>query len=306
MADNINPDTLDKIIDSEDPADESDLENLFSSGFETVRGGEEKKEAPKVEEAQEAKPDDKVDDKPDDKPGEKPDEKLEVPESEKTDREKKLEERLRSMEGKYGTLNSKFISLDQKYKDLAESSRKEAKSEGVKTPTKEELKAALEDEQRLEKLKDDFPEYFDALEAQKRLFKAEIDQVLGQQSSEKETLKTELEAVRKELADEKRARQAEIVDEKHPGWQNVVASQNFKDWLNNQDDVTRELYESEYGRDVVKLLDKFQKESPAKKQEQQKQRLESNITPATRSPASRPAVESEEDAFSAGFRSVRA
>lgn len=101
--------------------------------------------------------------------------------------------------------------------------------------------------------------------------------------------------------------QAELMDHFHEGWREKIGSQDFQLWLAAQPDDVRNTFNStEKAKELSAVISKFDAWGTAKQQQQAKSsaRLQNSLTP-TGTPGKAKTALSDNDAFEAGFKSVR-
>ncbi|RST54112.1 hypothetical protein [Variovorax sp. DXTD-1] len=101
--------------------------------------------------------------------------------------------------------------------------------------------------------------------------------------------------------------QAELMDHFHEGWREKIGSQDFQLWLAAQPDDVRNTFNStEKAKELSAVISKFDAWGAAKQTQQAKSsaRLQNSLTPAG-TPGKAKTALSDNDAFEAGFKSVR-
>lgn len=101
--------------------------------------------------------------------------------------------------------------------------------------------------------------------------------------------------------------QAELMDHFHEGWREKIGSQDFHLWLAAQPDDVRNTFNStEKAKELSAVISKFDAWGTAKQTQQAKSsaRLQNSLTP-TGTPGKAKTALSDNDAFEAGFKSVR-
>lgn len=139
----------------------------------------------------------------------------------------------RSTAGRVSSMQSRF--------DAAEAARK-ATSEA---PTKTAIAQAQGDLKKWNALREDFPEWAEAME--ERLASLAPTQAPSAPSIDKEALKAEL----------RREMEQDSIAEKYPDWRATAQTREFQNWFNTQPAEFRAKAESDKGRDVIQVLDKF-------------------------------------------------
>lgn len=214
-----------------------------------------------------------------------------------TDAER-LQQRVRSLEGKFGELNSRM------QKQVITQTATETKDAGIKTPTPQQVQAAYEDKRKLDDLKEEFPEYYAALEAQSRITMERIKEGMP---------KFDGFVSREELAtmlgkEQQKGREIAKLDRVQPEWETKINTDEFNRWLSLQDDKTIEQFQSDFAVDAIAVLNKYDARQNAATQgtsnPNKTKRLETAIDPTEGRSTTRTTHTAEDD-FAAGFQSVR-
>lgn len=271
---------------------QEDSNAAFDAGFNQTRGID----APVVEksvEQVEATPTEEV------KPPVEPDLKAEIASlREKVSVLDKLPEQLRNIHGHIGNLNSQLRT--------ALATAKAVESTGGEAPTKEQLESASSSTSRWKQLKEDFPDWADALDERFAALQAAMPKAFDPQG-----LKSELDTTVTQRIDQSvaTARQLAVVDMKHPDWEETVKTPQFEAWHAKQAPEIQALAKSSSAKDAVRMLDAFKADSAkAVKDKQQKDanqaRLKAAVTPQGRATPPEKTID-DDAAFDAGFKSVR-
>lgn len=297
------PEKLTALLATEGELDEEQAAELAEKDFEGGFAGSDglSIDPPKTEEDEPEDNPEPADNEDDPEPEPAPEaKKPEAKPDPKDDVISQLQTQIRSLQGKFGELNSRLQKQAHDQASVA------TKAQGAKTPTKEEVMEAFQNEQKLQKLKEDFPEYGEALEAQARVIESKIAQKIPDTGGfiSKEDFSKALDEVRTE------ARAYARLDNAHPGWDTTIAKPEFAQWLSSQDDKIKALSDSNDASDAISLLDKYEEynaqqtaESEAKRsKESSKRRLESAVAPTSRSTVAKPRPMTDEELFEEGFK----
>ena len=218
-----------------------------------------------------------------------------------TQLEEKLSQRMRNLEGHFGGLKSQL--------QAAMEARQETKDQGGNAPTKTEIKEASKSSEKLDQLREDFPEWADALDEQFGNFNSQIAETYSPdkiQESMSEMMNTTLGNSISRL------RQIIQIDMKYPGWEETINTDGFKDWKDSQSEEIQALADSHLAKDAIAMLDAYhqtlEKENQAPTNgagnERNKQRLADSVAP-TRGAGSRQVnLPSDEEDFIAAFNST--
>lgn len=193
-----------------------------------------------------------------------------------------IEEQLGKAHGKIGELNRTL---------------QEIRSTGQR-PTQNHAPADSVDDQALSEFESTFPEFAPAVEARARRIAQEVLQQAQQTQSAGDS--SDPEAIGKAVS-------LALMDDKHPDWRKTVASDDFALWIASQPDGVRQTYASTWDhRELGGILGKFSASQRAvvDRATKSKQRLEAALTPDG-SPSRVAHATSDQDAFIAGFESVR-
>lgn len=143
-----------------------------------------------------------------------------------------IDRRLSSAEGRIGSVQQAVFEQRQ----AAEEAARRVKD----APTKEQIAQAAKSERAWEDLKDEFPEFSEALH----------DEITSMRQAAEE-LKQDLEALRamqagggqqQNMAQLQREIDVKLVSVKHPGWQKTVQSEEFGQWLQGQDQAVQQTF----------------------------------------------------------------
>ena len=144
-------------------------------------------------------------------------------------------------------------------------------------PSKEQIEAAARDDQEYAELREEFPEWANALDKRTNAVKAEllseINNIRAQQPQ------VDFDGFKAEL---KREYEMKLLTVKHPSWRQVVNSPEYSTWLDSQpEDMRRKALESTDAIECIEVLDKFEqrtKKSAAGVAAERQQRLASSVS----------------------------
>jgi hypothetical protein len=199
-----------------------------------------------------------------------------------------LADRLRKTEGHIGGLTSE---LKRTRDELA--AAKAAATQVKEAPTAAAVAAAHKSTEKWDQLKEDFPEWAEALE--ERLGSNAQPDVEGLRSRIQEELTAQLgPKIRNELKAEIAAEtEGRLVGIAHRGWKQTVNTAEFATWLANAPPEVKALADSTVAEDAIELLDSFkaqvaQAPDPSKIAASRKQRLADAATVARGAAATEP------------------
>ena len=152
-----------------------------------------------------------------------------------------IDQRLRSAEGRIGSVQQAVFEQ----RKAAEEAAKRVKD----APTKEQMAQAAKSERAWEDLKDEFPEFSEALH----------DEITSMRKAA-EALKQDIETLRTmqnsgsqhDVEKLQREIDVKLVSVKHPGWQQTVKSDEFGQWLQAQDQAVQQTFL--YATDPVECI----------------------------------------------------
>lgn len=301
MADeNLNPDSLNALIAAEGESLERDQDQ---ADFDAAFDGEERHEAsPPKGDAEEQEEEYDPEPNPEANPaGTEVEGRQEGKKETNVDPLKALEQRLtarvRNIEGRFGELNRGWNQIQQEVKGIAG-------RRGVETPSAKQLEAARHDSKLLAELREEYKEWSMISEAVAEEKAAQTEERILQKIPKMDGYVSREDMQQAIATATFEARQAAIVDFRHQGWEDTVATPEFRSWLMAQDENTKAFAESDLASDTIALLDLYTKSKrPADvgKKEKQQQRLKSAVSPTQGRATPRPAASTEEDDFLAAF-----
>lgn len=255
----------------------------FNAGFDSVRAGSEGYEPPE-QRAEEAA------------------EEGAVPEVEQQEQEEALAglgltaSEIKSLLQRAAKVDSIEDALGKAHGKIGELNRtlQELKTSGQRQP-QQFAPAGEYDEEALTEFENTFPEFAPAVEARARRIAQEV-----MQQSEQSGQPADPDAISKAV-------NLAVMDATHKGWRDTVASQDFDLWITAQPDEVRQTYATTWDHNELgEILGKFtsSRRSAVDRTTKSKQRLESALTPDSRSSRVSHAA-TEMDAMQAGFDAVR-
>ena len=165
------------------------------------------------------------------------------------------------------------VGAIQRELQLQRNAAEQAAKTVSEAPTKQQMAEAAQDDEAWSELKDEFPEWADALEKRtgklEKKFSEQIESLRQQQPQA-----PDLSALRREY-DQK------LLTIKHPSWKQIVASPEYNEWLNKQpQDVRQKALESTDALECIEVLDQFTAaKSPVKDVvDKRKERLASSVS----------------------------
>lgn len=190
-----------------------------------------------------------------------------------------IEDQLRKAHGKIGELHGSLKELQQ-----------------ARQQTTQQAPAGDLDNEQLSEFESTFPEFAPAVEARARRIAQEVlqqAQQTGQQIDPEQVSKTANLAV---------------MDSMHRGWRETVNSDDFKLWMATQPEPVQQTYQTTWNAAelglIVSEFEQRQQVATQQRSSKSKQRLEAALAPDARASKVQHGI-SDEDAFTAGFESVR-
>lgn len=199
-----------------------------------------------------------------------------------------LEERLKQAERRIGSITN---DLSEAKKAAAETTKKEEKA-----PTKEEIDAAAKSAEEWEALKQEYPDWADAIDArlsekEKGITKAVTEQIEAIKKSglPVDEIKKQIEEIRQEAIQEAQENAKTLVAIKYPEWIEDVNSEDFKNFMSTASDEIKQRCGSWKAKDAIFVLDKFYessgngsgKKTAAEIARERKQRLSKSELPSS-------------------------
>lgn len=180
--------------------------------------------------------------------------------------------RLKQAESRIGAITNELSAA----RKAAETTRE--------APTKEQMAAAAESDEKWENLKKDFPEWAEA-------FDGRFDRKLNETVT---SLKKDIEELRQQGSSEGKSEidialevEKRLLSFSHPKWKEDIASTDWQQWLAKQPADKQKLVESQSARDAADLLDAFYEETRGQKSasqvaEERRKRLKTGALPEGR------------------------
>lgn len=149
-------------------------------------------------------------------------------------------QRLRNAEGHIGGLGSQLKQQLQAAQQVS--------AKGGDAPTATEIRDAQRNPQAMARLKEDYPEFADAMESALNERLSSLEQRLARQQQPQQqpgVSPAEISRLRSEMT----------VEVRHPGWQDRVRTTEFMGWLQRQPREVQMLAASDSPQDAIRLLD---------------------------------------------------
>ena len=152
----------------------------------------------------------------------------------------------------------------------------------LEKPTEEQIAEAKESDEKWKTLKDDFPDWADAIDTRLTSFEKKMTPGVS-----KEMLQAELKELRKSLKSETKEEIEEaVLTYAHPTWKDDVKTTEYSTWAASQNDDVKEKIKSSFAADAIEVLDLFKSSNGNKVDRIKKQRqnkLQSSVATPGRS-----------------------
>lgn len=201
---------------------------------------------------------------------------------------KKLDGRLRNMQGEINKLNTQLTAQTHAAATAA------AKEQGAEAPSASAVRAAMQDGEKLESLRNEFPEWAEALDEQSSRTEQRILDRMP---------KLDGYATKDEIVEFKKTLPVLI---KHPTFEDDIKTPVFSDWFTSQGDDVKALAQSDSPKDAISLMDKFYErdKAPPSKPINQQERLKKTLAPDTSGGKAPARALSEDEAMSIGYKTA--
>lgn len=150
-----------------------------------------------------------------------------------------LTQRLRNVEGNLGGLKSQLQAA------------KETRAAGGDAPTEAEIRQAQTDPEAAARLRREYPEFAEGVAS---MIKHELESRVPQGQVTKEDLDSLAASIRDEVVRET------LVEVRHPGWKQEVATPRFAGWFQRQAPEIRALGGSRDPNDATRILDLYKED----------------------------------------------
>ena len=165
-------------------------------------------------------------------------------------------ERLKQAERRVGSIQNEVFAAKKTADDIA--------VKISETPSKSQIEDAAETEQEWKALKEDFPEWATAIEKKLSATRTEFEKHIPDTGKLEEKITTEVSSLSTKLEDMRISMEKNVLGIKHPEWETIIESKEYKTWLAGQDDATKTLTTSQHAKDAIKVLNKFEEQKPKK------------------------------------------
>ena len=214
---------------------------------------------------------------------------------------------LESITGKLGAVDSLTKEVKGRmatFQSQLATAQAAAKTVAV-APTPEQIAAASKSKEKWDSLKNDFPEWTDAMderfaaeraETLKAIPKAEPVDVAAITRDVGAAVKTDAVTLARQLA---------RVDAKHENWEADIQAPEFAAWVATQAPEVKALAASESAQDAIKMLDMYyDHRKGAERKDKNKARLDAAVTPKPASSGG-PSILPDEAGLSVGYKRIK-
>lgn len=169
-----------------------------------------------------------------------------------------LTQRLQSSEGRIGALQREL----QQQRNAAEKAAQAVNA----APTQEQMAEASASSKMWEELKEDFPEWAEALEAKTGEVRSAVSKEIATLQSKIDSITAQPEAVGGKIDEIVRTFETKLLTIKHPTWRTMTASPEYREWLQSQTaDIQHKAANSVDALECIEILDAYTSGSkPAK------------------------------------------
>jgi len=185
-----------------------------------------------------------------------------------------LQTRVKQAESRVGSLQNQITNGKQAARTVDDA------------PSKADIEAAAKSDKAWEELKEEFPEWGQAIDGRLAAERAEISKKMGLELTEK--LNAIKEEIQRSAPGETGNIQEMILDVAHDDWREVIRTPEYQTWLAQQPDSIKQLTNSPLAKDAAKVLREFKKtttttqKTAASIAADRKQRLVTSQTPRSR------------------------
>lgn len=222
--------------------------------------------------------------------------------------QERYDSQLRNLAGHIGGINSKLSNL----MDARNTAQESGVEKADEAPTDRQIGEAFKSGEKLEALREDFPEWAEAIEESMNsvLSRVKVPSSSGGEKSFEE-LRAELNSARQQIESFESTIPLYV---RHPTWRQDVNEPGYRNWLAVQPPETQAKHFSDNVEDAIALLDQYkafreqasEPNTPAENPGRQtNRRLESAVTPTDGRSVNRPGRKSEHEEFLEAFNSGR-
>lgn len=211
-----------------------------------------------------------------------------------------VSKQLRQIHGHIGNLTAQQKDI----RTAVEQAKTSTEAAGKAAPTQQEVAAAAASDAQWKQLREDYPDWAEAIDQRLALHKAELSKAAPPIDASE--IEKKITADMQARLDKQRAQDiCDRIEETHEGWQDLIKTAEFTAWEAKQTAETRALAASPKPKDAIRYIDLYKADlAKAKQKTEQDERLRRAATPSTVAVIT--PTEDPEAAFADGFDSVRA
>lgn len=216
------------------------------------------------------------------------------------DTEQQFSGRIRNLEGHIGGLKQKLDGMASHMKEAKETAQKA----GGDAPSQQQINAAVGDGEKMAALREDFPEFAEALDELSANLKGKTPEEDANFLNEVNETRRAAAQATAELAE---MREMRALDRAHPKWETVVSTDGYQNWLANQPyNIQNVANNSPHARDAIAILDMYEEQAKTSQPDltaasrQKQDRLEKATAPTSGGNVTRQRHLTEEEAFLMG------
>lgn len=175
--------------------------------------------------------------------------------------------RLKQAESRIGAMTNEFYAAKKAAEGMAAA------------PSPEQIADAAKSDEDWESLKSEFPEWADATDRRMNMKIAAVETRLRKELS---SAGTDPAAIQQEVAKLRGEYQRDLVSVRHPGWEQIITTPEYRAWLQDQPESVKEKVKSEKAVDAIFVLDAYGGKAPktaAEIAEDRKKRMRDSVNP---------------------------
>jgi len=195
-----------------------------------------------------------------------------------------MSNKLKDSDTKLKDFDAMVARLKQTERRIGSIQNKMHEAETKPAPTKEEVEKAASDDEAWNVLKEDFPEWAEAIDSRLAKTNSNIElskkEIMDSQkafNASREQSEGKITGLEKMLE----STQTSLLDLKHEGWEETIKTPEYLSWIGKQPDEVKQLTTSKFAKDAISVLDKFTNKqndkSPSEIAAERKQRLKQSV-----------------------------
>jgi hypothetical protein len=179
--------------------------------------------------------------------------------------------RLKQAESRIGAMQNKLFAAEK------------AAQEKTSAPTKEEIEKAAAEKESWEELKEEHPEWAEAVDVRFAKTRTEFEE--RQRALEQshllatEQFEAKITSMKDEVGE---AVEKTMLTFKHPDWETTIESSEYQEWIKAQPEKMQQKTFSNFAKDAIIVLDEFSKtktnKTPVEIAAERKKRLEESVS----------------------------